>query len=217
MASGRKRKVPGQGLESSVINFLEETFHPIWEEIYRASSAWSAYKVLFLDPASADLLTKAAGSLFQTVGISMQRDVMMTICRLADPAIQGNYENLSLRQIRARMPRDLDATILGELDSLLKEIEALSAPVRLWRDKSIAHISPVAALAYLELPEVPAETIDTIIAKMGEFFVKVQLLPDGKVYQDPISTRSARSAKRLLHVLALGVAAAPPWGEYGSD
>jgi hypothetical protein len=94
---------------------------------------------------------------------------------------------------------------MKQLDAELAAIDALAQPIRVWRDKNIAHTDVAAALGYLELEDVSTETVDSIIEKIGAFFVRVQLSQHPDVYQDPIATRYRRSANRLLDSYALGL------------
>jgi AbiU2 len=103
------------------------------QDVASLHAKWGLYLDLFSTAEATTLLSQIAPGTFQIVEESLRTDILMLICRLSDPPQSCGKDNLSMA-VLARQFAYVEG--LGELVTRLREE---CEPVRLYRDKRIAH------------------------------------------------------------------------------
>ena len=137
--------------------------------------SWRTYRQLFgTNRKRVELLNRASGPVAVVIERALFEGVVLSLCRIADPASSGRggvRTNLTLRRI-AEDP-NAPAELHGLIDALDQEI----APLRQMRDKAIAHRDLPIALKAGRLDGVSRAQIETVIARVKACFGEV----DGKL------------------------------------
>jgi hypothetical protein len=101
---------------------------------------------------------------FNLIEESLRTDMTMAVCRLSDAAKTSRHENLSFRRLEQFDLQD------GVLKQFVDTFVANCEPVRVHRDKLIAHSDKVTRLTPQQamIPEINKSYIYTIIKSAGE-------------------------------------------------
>jgi hypothetical protein len=116
-------------------------FRILWQEAQNIHFAWMVFRQLFgTSPDRIELLNRFGGLAFGLYQRVLNRDLILAIFRLLDPATQrgGRDENLSLERLVNEVAAD-SPSCAAKLTPLLAEIRRLMDPHADLRNKVIAH------------------------------------------------------------------------------
>ncbi len=118
-------------MEATNINTLAASLK---NEVVWLNLKWKIYRDTFENPKRSLLLTEAAPIIFAILQKLLLDDIVITLCRLTDPAEsgQGRGRKLNNSLFRLLQEKGGDNTILLKLQKKIK-------PIRKLRDKNIAH------------------------------------------------------------------------------
>jgi hypothetical protein len=135
---------------------------------------WDFYLGVFGKPENDPIIEGLAFAL-NVIEESVRTDITMAVCRLGDSIKPCGRENLNFRTLAALYPRDVD------LKRLVDAFVAACEPVRIHRDKLVAHSDKVARLTPQQamIPQIMRKDIDAIMTSAGEIINHV-----GKRYGD---------------------------------
>jgi len=133
---GRKNKI---ALKTNMPLHIYEIYVEIWQEVVWVHSKWNIFLQLYSDSETIALLNNTAPSYFRICQDVLLDDIMLSICRLTDPAQTGGKTNLSLR----RLVDNIEANKNDKLKDIVKKILDLAEPnfefARDHRNRRIAH------------------------------------------------------------------------------
>jgi len=112
-----------------------KAFRHSCDQLWNTTSNWDRYEALFGSKERVSLLNESSGLFWATIQGMLHEHVLLGLCRLTDPAVQGRFRNLSVQSLFDRDPTD-DKQGLSE--RVANAVEATRF-ARSWRDKRIAH------------------------------------------------------------------------------
>lgn len=186
---------------------LGELYWELCKELSLLHLSWSEYRALFAtSEADINLLNSAAPQFFYSLDYLMWHDVLMHICRLADPPQSAGHKNLSL----ARLPLAIaDPSLKAQVLDLLARAQTDSDFARHWRNRHLAHRD----LAKAQNPEAHAlagasrEKVETSLASLAAVLNCVLGHYDDAMHDYRASHVSFGGSASLLRVLEAGVSA----------
>jgi hypothetical protein len=133
------------------------------EDLARLRLKWSYYRALFDGLENARLLSDTARAFFQMVEESFRHDMIVSLCRLSDPARTPDRDHASLATLVAQCEG------IPRLEHLLTALQAACGPVRRYRHRHLEHNDPDALIVPRQelVPDVDRPQIDEIL-QLGE-------------------------------------------------
>jgi hypothetical protein len=169
---------------------------------------WFDYEALFgTSLKRVDIINRAAPAFFGRLQTILWREILLSLCRLTDPAASFKRENLSIRRLATSA--DL-ARPCADLASLLTKAESSTEFAKHWRNKVIAHsdLEISTTKAARQLPDANRGLVRAAIADIEAVLIRVfmNFNPDIEIafplFEDAID------AEELLYVLRDGIEAA---------
>jgi hypothetical protein len=129
------------------------------EDPARLRLKWVYFQDLFRNPEHAALLVQVAPAFFETIAESLRFDIVMTICRLADPSRSLGGDVLSLASLAAQCQN------VPNLEHLLTAFQSAAGCVRLYRHRRLPsdQKGPIVCHGQELLPDVGPAQIDEIL------------------------------------------------------
>jgi hypothetical protein len=119
------------------IEELPERIRPVFQELCQdvvsLKCKWQFYLDVFAEKENVELLNDVAPASFRMIEESFISDIIMSICRLADPTESCGRSNLSFKALVADFPED------HELNRLLDDFASKCKPIVDHRHKRFAH------------------------------------------------------------------------------
>ena len=147
---------------------LHTDFQTVRNDAIWAHCKWGQFRQLYSDPETVRVLKHTAPFFFGVLKDTFMDDLLLSICRLTDPATMGRngrYETLGLKFLVL----SIDQSLRTGADSCLARIEAPANNVRVHRDQRIAHRDKRVAGNHAPsvLPPVHRQDIDTILDEIA--------------------------------------------------
>jgi hypothetical protein len=143
---------------------FQELLEEIDQEAYMIHATWKIFRQLFgTNKDRVELLNHSIPSVAGVLQQTLAEWVIVSICRLCDPAMQGKNENLTLPRLVGALDPVSDVALKPLLDTQLAEIETKVAPLRAHRHKRLAHKDLHAAIPRTDadiLPGVSRKAIE---------------------------------------------------------
>ena len=143
---------------------IREIYEALRTEVTWLHARWISYSQLFAKTEKrVTLLNECARSLFYFVHETLLNDLLLTLCKLTDPATQGKQkENLSLERLQNHVEKAGEPILATECKTTLTAIDAYATPLRELRNQQLAHLDLAVALnrATQPLPPVAKHQID---------------------------------------------------------
>jgi len=173
-------------------------------ELIWVHAKWQVYRQIFASSQEDfDLLNRSAPFFFRVLQQTLFEDVLVSICRLTDPAHTGEKQNRSLAQLLERLEPVAPAPLFADLSAGLVEIGRGSAAFREWRNRRIAHSDLSTALQVTEdvLPGISRADIETVLSGMRDFMNAVSALyfDSETAYDHFIAVSGGDVLLRMLH------------------
>lgn len=151
-------------------------FDPLWKEMVGLTTTWQSFRLMFTDKHCAvDGLYQGVlyGALGTTIRQALFHNALQSITKVLTDRLQiCGKDNLTLEQL---IEQTLDAADKNALVSELRQIKSLPVVQKIlsWRNTTISHFDMDRAINNTVLPAIVYADIDTLIAKMQEFFNKM--------------------------------------------
>ncbi len=130
-------------------------FHAIDDEIVQLFYRWKIFSQLFdSDKEAVQLLNQSGSNVFALLQTLIIENTYLTLARLTDPERTGVYENLSIRNLVAKIEADLNENLRKNVCRKLAKLDAVSKSLRKHRNKRIAHLDIDHAIKLKSLPSV---------------------------------------------------------------
>jgi hypothetical protein len=138
---------------------IRDAFMQLCRDVAMLQFKWHIYLELFSSQETTALLSDLAQAFFQTIEESSRNDMIMAICRLSDPSQTLGGETLSLASLVRQ------CSVVPRIDALLTAFQSAAGPVRLIRNRRIAHNDLEEKIRPREhlLPDIDRSRIDEII------------------------------------------------------
>jgi AbiU2 len=168
-----------------------------------AHEAWSLHRAFQARlPASGELAHRH-GYFFNRLSHITQEYVLLEVCKLHDPAVQGRNVNLTLEFIV--MNGDWDDATRTKLEELKSQLEAMSSHLTLLRRKRLAHTDRDSAIVGQVLGGFPDGLDESYFSALQEFVDIAHDASAGGPY--PFDTFAHTDVELLVGDLALAMEA----------
>ena len=109
----------------------------IESEFIHLVTTWETYKELFSKDENLKIINECCGSCFNTIQLSMNNDIIISLNRLLDPQKQGNNENLVLESLL----KEVDNSTKKNMENILQDIRDIvrKSDLKNIRNKMLAH------------------------------------------------------------------------------
>lgn len=180
-------------------------------EVHHVHMNWamsSELDVLSEDGKHRELLLDTGGYFFVELRTVFWDDAILRLSKLTDKAQQGPSNNprhnLSLR---ALLDDISDPALMSKVEKLIDEAEAKTKLMRIYRNKSIAHLDRDATLIdQASLPLIYPQHVDEALSAVGKVLDRLMEGYTGKPYMHEWGTEEAISEiQRLLYYLEAGL------------
>ena len=180
-------------------------------EVYRVHMNWamsSELDVVTEDGEPRELLLDSGGYFFVELRTLFWDDAILRLSKLTDKAQQGPpnnpQHNLSLR---ALLDDINDPTLRSEVEKLIKEAEAKIEVMRIYRNKSIAHLDRDVTLNnQTSLPVLYPQYVDEALLAVGKVLDRLMEGYTGRTYMHEWGTEEAiADLEGLLYYLEAGL------------
>jgi len=154
-----------------------ELFHELWTNVAHLHLNWKNYRSLFgTSPERIELLDWTASSFFGLLDGILRHDVVLAIARLTDPPRSAGKDNASLARLIDMLTPFIDAALVDELRSELKDLQAYCEPVRQLRNRLLAHDDLATALQYHPdpLPGISRAYIEGVLEKLRKLLGDIE-------------------------------------------
>jgi len=183
---------------------LQPLYDSLNHELIWVHAKWQVYRQIFAgSQEDFDLLNRTAPFFFRVLQQTLFEDVLVSICRLTDPAHTGEKQNRSLGQLLERLEAAAPAPLFAELTTRLVGIGEGSAAFREWRNRRIAHSDLSTALRVTEdiLPGISRADIETVLLWMRDFMNIVSAFDFNSetAYDHFIAVSGGDALLRMLH------------------
>ena len=160
--------------------------NPEFASIYKAlrvevtwlHARWITYSQLFShSELRVDLLNECARSHFHFIHEVLLNDLFLALCKLTDPAIQGKSENLSMERLQKLLEATGDPLLAAECKATLQGLETYAAPMKVLRNKQLAHLDLAVALeeGADPLPPIAKKQIDEALSLLRKYLNAIEL------------------------------------------
>ena len=139
------------------------------DELIQLHDAWHQYQFLFGGSKErVRMLNACAAWFFGVTQRSLLRETILGISRLTDSATLGKYDNLVLSSLLSDPALNVLPDVKEELASAIQDAVEAAQPVRVHRNKYIAHLDHATAIGAPDepLPALSRSDISAVIAKV---------------------------------------------------
>lgn len=119
---------------------LSEVFGELWQDVVWVHGKWAIFCQLYAEKDSVELLNNTAPSFFRICQDVLLDDVLLTICRITDPAQTGRKTNLCLERLVRHIDESAYCDLKDNATSLLTSFQQKLDFARDHRNRRIAHI-----------------------------------------------------------------------------
>jgi hypothetical protein len=178
-------------------------FYSLWQTAVFLEAIREFLADLYGSQENVDLLNYTSPFLFVAVKESMQRELLMTLARLSDPAESGSKgrANLSVNRLFHEI-ESVDKAFAAEIRPAVEAITANCERIRTLRNKTLAHTDLSVALETggTLLPSVTRADAEGLVDQILELLNVVELhyREATTIFKQSIATGDAES---LLHAL----------------
>lgn len=140
------------------------------DETVEVHAQWNTFEDLFMgSQGQLDLMNRSAAVFFMVVQNSLARNIQLTICKLADPAVQLNKQNASAEQL-LEQALGMCPGLEPSLRPVCEKYITASEPLRPVRNKVIAHFDLHTATGVAEPPaEMTIGKVRAALEALGDF------------------------------------------------
>ncbi len=156
----------------------------IGDELYYLYTKWDCFKLLFCSgDETISVLNYAAGFFFGIYREVLRDDIILSICRLTDPAttpVTGqDRSNLTLAHLSEAIP-DSDASLRQTLEEDLKNLKSQIADFRQHRNRRIGHYDLDTRKGHPDalLPNLGLNETDDALAAISAFLNRIHQFYD---------------------------------------
>ncbi len=132
---------------------LKKIFDIVESEVIWLHTKWIIYSQLFgKDKQRVDLLNESASVFFSVIQDTLLNDTIISIGRLIDNPKALGQDNASIEQLIDTIDEKEHTNLCESLRNKLKALRDQAQPIKLWRNKLIAHTDLRTALVITENP-----------------------------------------------------------------
>jgi hypothetical protein len=175
---------------------LGNIYDGCWKATVEVHALWDVYRTLFLaSEREVAILNHGAGFAAWAFQVALLDHILLCICRVTDPAATGSKSNLTLESLLEILPAEFTVAERDALAKLKDEIGAAVEPLRLHRNKRIAHSDLAHACAkFADLPPILKTHIEDAIALIERFVTTVSLhFGEDQIFELPGAVEGAQN------------------------
>jgi hypothetical protein len=183
---------------------VSEIHDKLRRELVLLYTKWNAFKTLYCtSDESVRMLDSAAALFFQMCRELLRDDIILTVCRLTDPAKSSvgkvSKSNLSINYLLEMIPPG-EATIQESLRSMLPGIEVHCEPFRKHRNRRIGHCDVETRLKRSAslLPDIGLNAAEELLHRIAQLLNAVERYYDGNEEPYTEGVNASGNAGELL-------------------
>ena len=187
---------------------LRAVYEALRTEVTWLHARWISYTQLFgKSPKRIDLLNECARSLFYFVHETLANDLLLSLCKLTDPATQGKNENLSLHQLQQKLDSVGEPSLAAGCKTVLATLDGHAEPLKTLRNKQLAHLDLAVALnkATEPLPPVSRQEINEALALVRQYLNAIEIYYNDNEWGYEHFLMTGSDGDALVHVLSNGL------------
>ena len=171
---------------------LQEPYSYLSTALFETRESLHALESLYMDAGLVDLLNRIAPAFFAFVKEVLAHNIILSIARLTDKPEIGGRENLTLSRLVLELSDQKYSELRTQLDGKCKRIEEMRDPIRLYRNKLLAHADRAECLnANSKLGEnISIMFIRELLKEIGDFLntFDFAFTKSETSYDEPIDT-----------------------------
>jgi hypothetical protein len=159
---------------------LAEVHEAISRELHYLYTKWNYYKRLFgTDDETVGLLSRTADFFFLIYDQLLRDDIIITVCRLTDPASSmargQRRDNLTIAQLVALIPAS-EQSLLRSLEAEIADLTTHSATLREHRNRRIGHydLETRVRRANSRLPGIGFNDVDAVLENLSNILNAIE-------------------------------------------
>lgn len=183
---------------------VAETHKLLGQQLWLLNARWNDYKMLYCtDDETVQLLEDTASFFFQMVREVLRDDIILTLCRITDPAastVQGAKRgNLTIQYLISIIP-PADGTVKQRLSNLPATIKGHCGKMRVHRNRRVAHADLETKLKRSNglLPGIGIAYVDAALKSIADLLNAVELYYDDNERPYHNGTYSSEGASALI-------------------
>ncbi len=156
---------------------INEVYEELKTEITWLHARWIIYRQLFAESDKrVDLLNECASVFFYIIQDVLLEEVLVSLCKLTDPARSRRFENLSLKQLQSRLGAHGDQKLAARTRSILDELHSKCEPFRVWRNKQLTHLDLTTAMKSSPdpLPGISRQMIEEALGLVRKYMNQIE-------------------------------------------
>lgn len=176
-------------------------YHDLWRRLLTAYLTWDMYESLYMESEEQiELLNRTAGIFFNRLQAFLYREMFLSLSRITDPPSSAGDENASLRQLVNQLEPHITAGEYETISAATDDAERVTAKIRDYRHKVVAHKDLGATLGEADVPSVVTEDVESALNVLGETLNEIRgLFQDGTThFEAPAHVGGVNS---LVHAL----------------
>jgi hypothetical protein len=151
----------------------------VWDELVLLADVWTRYVGLYRHSEERlGLLNESARWFFASLRRLLVRDTILSVSRLTDPIdAGGGKSNLVLEALLGDPRFDSRPELKVQVASEIETVKELAKPIRIHRNRSVAHLDHVTALGAADdlLPSLSQKSVDEVITRMQAIYRRYSL------------------------------------------
>jgi len=151
---------------------LTRHFEELDNEFVWLCVRWINFRQLFaVSEDQIDLLNRAAPAFFGTIQRILQDDLVIGLCRLTDAAVVAGRDNLVLERLILGLDPTTVSALEVDLRNGLAEVRSVVSPLRVHRNRRVAHadLNATVSPATNPLPPDSRQTLGAALSLMAEY------------------------------------------------
>jgi len=187
------------GYNEKIPENIRDVFMWLCQDLAELNHMWEFYVGLFGNKDDADLLANYLYTTFMVIEQSLRTSIIMSICRLDDPPVQGKNRNLTLKALIDQCSNQND------VEELYSEFHLACEPFEIFRNKRVGHRDLPTSINYESflLPGIGKAQVETVLTLAEKILNKIALFyADTDFY---FKSSSPGGADTLLHWMRVGI------------
>lgn len=145
-----------------------QLYERLKKELLMVAAEFRVYAELFGPEPNVDLMNRTLPSVMRIIQDALSEAVLLGLSRLGDPARQGNHQNLTFEALIESTRIDGDASLADSLSARRTRFQQSLHDIRIWRDKSIAHLDRPVGEGLRPLPQITLQMLRTSLDLASE-------------------------------------------------
>ena len=187
---------------------FDKLFKKVDNAVVQISYRWKIYRQLFdSGQENIDILNRRGSNVFNLLQKLIVDDVILSLARLTDPPGSSSNKNASFSNLLHQSRPHLEVKVYNEIDGLVAKLFDSVRPIRVYRNKVIAHSDLKHVLGKKILPSMTYDELEIAMESAREFMTRLHSALSYQSSDYDVLIQYGCDGSTLLAVLSLGNAA----------